>query len=256
MSATMTAASAAAVEQVRPRSARVESVDVLRGLIMVIMALDHVRDYFSSYSGNPTDPATTWPLMFFTRWITHLCAPTFVFLAGTSIFLQMQRKPRSQLSRLLLTRGLWLIFLDLVVMNMVMQFNWSPHVLFTVVLWVIGASMMIMAGLIHLPFRVVALFGFVLVFGHNLLDSVSPATMHPVPAALWHVLHVPGLVVPPSTGNFWLVMYPLIPWPGVMALGFCFGKLLQSDAASRARSMLRIGVAAFIAFFVLRAVHG
>lgn len=255
MSATVTAAASSPLEQLRPRMERVESVDVLRGLIMVIMAIDHVRDYFSNYIGNPTGPATTWPLMYFTRWITHLCAPTFVFLAGASIYLQMQRKPRAELSRLLLTRGVWLMFLDVIVMNFVMQFNWSPHVLFSVVLFVIGASMIIMAGLIYLPYWVVAAFGWILVIGHNLLDPIDPDKMSPLVGGLWHVLHVPGLVVPPSTGNFWLVIYPLIPWPGVMALGFCFGKLLQAPARDRARSMLQIGLSAVAAFVALRALN-
>lgn len=131
--------------------ARVEAVDVLRGLVMVLMALDHVRDFFSNYAGNPTDAATTSAAMFFTRWVTHLCAPTFVFLAGTSIYLQSLRKPRPQLARFLVSRGLWLMALELVVVSSMLTFHPSTHVVLLQVIWVTGLAMIVMAALIYLP---------------------------------------------------------------------------------------------------------
>ena len=231
---------------------RVESVDLLRGLVMVIMALDHTRDYFSSYNGNPTDAATVSGLMYFTRWITHLCAPSFVFLAGTSIYLQAQRKPRPLLARFLVTRGLWLMLLELVVVSSMLTFHPSVHLLFLQVIWVTGVSMILMAALIYLPLWAVALFGAALVLGHNALDSVSPGSLGTLPGTLWRLLHVPGPLVPPASGYLWLNLYPLIPWPGIMALGFVFGALLQRPPVSRQRAMLFIGANAVAVFAILR----
>ena len=238
-------------EQLRPKM-RVESVDVLRGLVMVIMALDHVRDFFSNYGGNPTDAATAPGLIFFTRWITHLCAPTFVFLAGTSIYLQSLRKPRPQLARFLVTRGLWLMALELIVVNSMLTFHPSVHFLFLQVIWVTGVSMVLMAALLYLPLWGVTAFGAVLVLGHNAFDGLNPATMGPVAGTLWRLLHVPGVLLPPSSGYFWLNLYPLIPWPGIMALGFAFGSLLQRPPSQRSRTLLYLGLASVLVFALLR----
>jgi uncharacterized membrane protein len=232
--------------------ARVESVDVVRGLVMVIMALDHVRDFFSNYAGNPTDAATATGAIFFTRWITHLCAPTFVFLAGTSIYLQFLRKPRPELARFLITRGLWLMALELVVVSSMLTFHPSVHLLLFQVIWVTGISMILMAALIYLPLSAVAAFGAVLVLAHNAFDSVNPTKLGLITGTLWRFLHVPGLVVPPTTRNFWVNLYPLIPWPGVMALGFAFGVFLKPPAAQRQRTMLLLGIGSICAFAVLR----
>jgi uncharacterized membrane protein len=237
------------------RTERVQSVDVLRGLVMVIMALDHVREFFSSYEMNPLDPSTTFTMMYFTRWITHLCAPAFVFLAGTSIYLQAQRKPRPVLSRFLLTRGLWLMALDVFGMNTLLFFHWSPKVLFIQVLWVIGLSMVCMAGLVWLPPKYVAVFGAVLVLGHNLLDGIRPAQFGLVGGMLWHFLHVPGTLLPPQSGTFYLVLYPLIPWPGIMALGYAFGALLKASPETRVRRMLSIGAASLVVFAIVRWIN-
>jgi uncharacterized membrane protein len=231
---------------------RVESVDVVRGFVMVIMALDHTRDFFSNYGGNPTDAATASGFMFFTRWITHLCAPTFVFLAGTSIYLQFVRKPRPQLARFLVTRGLWLIVLELVVVSSMLTFHPSVHLLFLQVIWVTGVSMILMAGLIYLPVWLVALFGATLVLVHNAFDSVSPAAMGPLFGTVWRLLHVPGVLVPPASGYLWINLYPLIPWPGIMALGFAFGVLLQCPASTRPRAIVGLGVGSVLLFTALR----
>jgi uncharacterized membrane protein len=231
---------------------RVESVDVLRGLVMVIMALDHTREFFSNYGGNPTDAASAPGIIFFTRWITHLCAPTFVFLAGTSIYLQFLRKPRPQLARFLVSRGLWLMVLELVVVSSMLTFHPSPHLFMLQVIWVTGLSMILMAALIYLPVWAVALFGAALVLVHNAFDWVNPATMGPVAGTVWRLLHVPGVLVPPATGNLWLNLYPLIPWPGIMALGFAFGVLLQRAPMQRQRAMLGLGAASILVFALLR----
>jgi uncharacterized membrane protein len=236
----------------RHSPSRIESVDVLRGLVMVIMALDHTREFFSSYAGNPTDAATAPGLIFFTRWITHLCAPTFVFLAGTSIYLQFLRKPRPQLARFLVTRGLWLMVLELVIVSSMLTFHPSFHVLLFQVIWVTGLSMILMAGLIYLPLWVVTLFGAALLLVHNAFDWVSPAAMGPFGATVWRLLHVPGLLRSPASGYFWVNLYPLIPWPGIMALGFAFGALLRWPPSTRARAMLGVGVGSIMAFVILR----
>ena len=231
---------------------RIESIDVLRGLVMVIMALDHTRDFFSSFHGNPTDAATAPGIIFFTRWITHLCAPTFVFLAGTSIYLQFLRKPRPQLARFLVTRGIWLMALELVVVSSMLTFHPSIHLLFLQVIWVTGLSMILMAALIYLPLWAVTLFGATLVLGHNAFDWVNPDAMGPFTGTLWRLLHVRGLLVPPATGNLWINLYPLIPWPGIMALGFAFGVFVKWAPPQRQRAMLYLGLGSLLLFTLLR----
>ena len=231
---------------------RVESVDLLRGLVMVIMALDHVRDFFSNYGGNPTDAAGVSGLIFFTRWITHLCAPTFVFLAGTSIYLQFLRKPRPQLARFLVTRGVWLMVLEVVVVSSMLTFHPSPRFVMLQVIWVTGVSMILMAALIYLPLWVVTAFGAALVLAHNAFDSVSPGVLGTLPGTLWRLLHVPGVLVPPASGYFWLNLYPLIPWPGIMALGFAFGTFLQRPPLQRRRIMLYLSFGSLLVFALLR----
>jgi uncharacterized membrane protein len=240
-------------EQVRAKlRVRIESVDVLRGLVMVIMALDHTREFFSNYGGNPTDAANASGIIYFTRWITHLCAPTFVFLAGTSIYLQFLRKPRPQLARFLATRGLWLMLAELVVVSSMLTFHPSTHFFMLQVIWVTGASMMLMALLIYLPLWAVTLFGVALVLAHNTFDGISPAAMGPVAGTVWRLLHVPGVLVPPGSGNLWLNLYPLIPWPGIMALGFAFGSFLQWPPMPRRRAMLYLGAGSLLVFALLR----
>lgn len=240
------------MEKVSRPSVRIESVDVLRGLVMVIMAIDHTREFFSNYAGNPTDAATAPGIIYFTRWITHLCAPTFVFLAGTSIYLQSLRKPRPQLARFLVTRGAWLMVLELVVVSSMLTFHPSPHFFMLQVIWVTGVSMILMAGLIYLPLWAVASFGAALILVHNSFDAISPATMPPIQGVLWRLLHVPGPLVPPGSGNLWLNLYPLIPWPGIMALGFVFGALFQRPASARWRAILGLGMGSIVVFALLR----
>jgi uncharacterized membrane protein len=231
---------------------RATVVDVLRGLVMVLMPLDHTREFFTRYSGNPLDPQHTTLLLYLTRWITHLCAPVFVFLAGTSIFLQQQRKIRSHLSQHLLARGLWLIIVELTFVHLVFNFHWQWNIQILEVIWAIGASMMVMAVLIHLRLRGVLLIGACLVVGHNLLDGVTPASLGRL-GWLWQVLHVPGLISGQSmTPPIILVAYPLLPWVGVMALGYASGKVLVQAREMRRHWNLRAGLILLVAFGMLR----
>jgi uncharacterized membrane protein len=231
---------------------RATVVDVLRGLVMVLMPLDHTREFFTSYSGNPLDPQHTTFLLYVTRWITHLCAPVFVFLAGTSIFLQQQRKIRSHLTQHLLARGLWLIIVELTLVHLVFNFHWSWNIQILEVIWAIGASMMIMAVLIHLRMRWVLWIGACLVAGHNLLDGLSVTKFGRL-GWLWQLLHVPGLISGTSmTPPIILVAYPLLPWVGVMALGYAFGTVLIQQREKRRQWNLRAGLTLVAAFGLLR----
>ncbi len=239
------------------RAVRLDSVDLLRGLVMVIMALDHTRDFFHNAAPlfDPTDMTRTNPALFFTRWITHFCAPVFVFLAGTGAYLSLSRgRTKRELSWFLFTRGLWLVLLEVTVVRFALTFDATYRLgIALLVIWVLGVSMIALAGLIHLPLRAVALFGVVLAVGHNALDRVSPESFGPL-GWLWKVLHVPG-PIQGSSGFGLFVGYPLVPWVGVMALGYAFGRLLQLEERRRHRVLLRLGLCLTLAFVVLRATN-
>jgi uncharacterized membrane protein len=250
------------------RRARVDSVDLLRGVIMVIMMLDHTRDFvhFQGQLFDPTDVSRTYSLLFFTRWITHFCAPVFVFLAGTGAYFQELRgKPKTQLSRFLITRGIWLIVLEFTVLRVIIFFNFDFAVSlgFLQVIWVIGWGMIVLAGLIHLPLRVIVALSVAMIFLHNTLDGIHTTSWKgpgsPVPgflASLWKVLHEPGLIFPFGfRGPALLALYPLIPWIGVLAAGYAFGSLYRLDVAERRRLLLRLGSAITLGFIVLRAIN-
>jgi uncharacterized membrane protein len=221
--------------------ARLVSIDVLRGFVIVLMALDHVRDYFTNAHFDALDLSQTNGPLFLTRWITHFCAPTFVFLAGISA-----RLVASRLSRFLFTRGLWMIVLEITVVNFAWSFNLQYQAgLFLQVIWAIGVSMIVLAALVHLPMRAIAVFGIVVIAGHNLLDGIAP-TQFGAWAPLWSVLHVRGPV------PFGIISYPLIPWIAVMALGYVAGSLFQLDPQTRQRRLVQAGLAALALFVVLR----
>src|SRR5690349_21170951 len=169
------------------RSTRIESIDLLRGLVIIIMALDHVHDFFGDLTAQPTNLTTTTAGLFFTSCITHICAPVFSLLTGTGAYLAGSRMPKPHLSRFLLSRGLWLIFLELVVMRFALQFNLDYHTTIITVLWALGWSMLTLAGLIWLPLWAITLFGVVLVAGHNALDGINANTLGRL-APLWTVL--------------------------------------------------------------------
>jgi uncharacterized membrane protein len=226
-------------------------VDLLRGLIMVIMALDHTRDYFTNVHFDPTDLSQTTPALFFTRWITHYCAPVFVFLAGTGAYLSTMRgKTRGQLARFLWTRGLWLIVLELTVVRFAWTFNLHyAQVTFVQVIWALGWSMIALAGLIYLPMWAITAFSVLMIAGHNLLDPITPDAFGghgPLSYGfwgwLWAVLHV-------QAGP---IVYPLIPWIGVMAAGYAFGSVYRLEAAERRRLLLRLGALITVGFVLLR----
>jgi uncharacterized membrane protein len=230
-------------------------VDLLRGLVMVIMVLDHVRAYLTEARFDPTDLARTDLALFGTRWITHFCAPTFVFLAGTGAFLAGSRgKSRDELARFLVTRGLWLVFLELTVVRFAWAFNLDyAHMLWVQVIWVLGVSMMVLAALIYLPLPVIGAFGAAMIATHNLFDGLEPGALGAW-GTLWTFLHVQRPVTMPW-GSDLFVAYPLIPWIGVMAVGYAFGGVLLRPSAERQRALLRLGGALTAGFVVLRAIN-
>ena len=250
------------------KSRRIDSIDLLRGIVMVIMMLDHTRDFVHNavFQFDPTDPTRTNVALFFTRWITHFCAPVFVFLAGTSVYLQYLRgKSKRELSKFLITRGLWLIVLEVTLVKFGVFFSFDIRFVgFLQVIWVIGVSMIVLAGLIHLPLKVVMGFGLVMILFHNALDGLTVQTWHgpesPLPPLLhrlWIVLHVPFQPLPvlwffPCPVAF--VVYPLIPWIGVMAVGYAFGALYKLDADRRRRLLLIIGGVVTALFIVMRRI--
>lgn len=242
---------------------RIYSIDFLRGIVMMLMLLDHTRDfvYRGALLSDPTDPMTTTVPVFFTRWITHYCAPTFVFLSGVSIYLQrMYGKSKGELSRFLLTRGLWLIVLEFTVVRLGIVFNldYSFAGLMQVI-WVIGVSMIVMAGLIWLPVAAVGVVGVGMIFLHNLIDEqlVPPniAFGGTPPPDMWQklaiVLHQPG-ILPVTDGSSAFVAYPLIPWIGVMAAGYALGVIYGWEPESRRKLLLALGLSAVVLFVGLR----
>jgi uncharacterized membrane protein len=228
---------------------RIESIDVVRGVIMVLMALDHTRDFFGNSGLNPTDPATTTVPLFFTRWITHFCAPVFFLLTGTGAYLSLRKKSKSELSRFLFTRGLWLIFLELVVVRCLgWQFNFDYHVLILNVLWALGWAMIVLSGLVYLPAWAVAAFGVVLIATHNLFDSVESSSW------FWTILHSPNFLLN-RPGHAVLVAYALVPWIGVTAAGYALGQVYRWPSPRRRLFLLCLGGILAAAFVILRAIN-
>jgi uncharacterized membrane protein len=229
---------------------RVESIDVLRGLVMIIMALDHVRDYFhiAANTGDPLDLNTTTPVLFFTRWITHFCAPVFVFLSGTSIYLQSLRKTKAELAAFLIKRGLWLILLEIGVVTLGWTFNVHYNILILQVIWAIGISMVLMGCVIRFPFKTVVILGILIVFLHNLLDFPErDPDLHA--GLLWDLLHHGRFVTYPFAENHVvLIAYPFLPWTGLMMLGYGFGKIMEFPDRKKILNILGLSL---IGLFVL-----
>lgn len=234
---------------------RLESLDALRGIIMILMALDHSRDFFSNAHAhfNPNNVLDTTPAFFFTRWITNFCAPVFSFLAGTGVFFAARSRTKPQLVKLLVTRGLWLIVLELTVLRVSWYFNFDFSVLKMGVLWCLGWSMIALAALVHLPRRVLLGVSLAIVLGHNLLDAISPSQLGSL-SWLWTLVHGKGSFTLPG-GLTILVVYPLIPWIGVMSAGYCFGEVFEYGSETRRRSILALGAALTLGFLVLRGVN-
>ncbi len=235
---------------------RLSSIDALRGAVMIIMALDHIRDFFhiGAMSFSPTDLTQTTPVLFLTRWITHFCMPVFMFLAGMGAFLFGQRShTKGRLSRFLWTRGIWFIVLELTVMQLSYNFTFPfRFIILLLILWIFGICMIAMAALIYLPIRWLATLSVVVIVLHNCLDRIS-AMKFGSGASAWNLFHQPGLFS--VAGKPFLAPYPLVPWIAVMAAGFCFGQVFLLEPAARRRIMLRTGFALTIAFAIIRTVN-
>lgn len=230
-------------------SLRVESIDVLRGLIMILMALDHTRDFLGAPGVNPTDLAKTSAALFLTRWITHFCAPVFFLLTGTGAYLRLAKTSKRHLSTYLLRRGLWLIFLELTIFRcFAFQFNFDYRVTFLNVLWALGWSMITLSAFVYLPVSLTGALGLAMIAGHNLLDSYHPA--NPV----WSVLHRCDFIIHGSQHAVF-VGYPLIPWIGVTAFGYSLGQIYMWTARRRRTFLLRTGFGAIALFLVVRAIN-
>ncbi len=235
---------------------RIESIDLLRGVVMIIMALDHVRDYFhaDAFMYAPLDLEKTNAAIFATRWVTHFCAPVFVFLAGTSAFLVGQRKGKKELSAFLFTRGLWLVVLEFTVLN----FSWFFNIKFTffdlAVIWALGMGMIVLAAAIYLPYRIILFLGILLVFGHNTLDSFHVDGEN-IQSLIWKVLHEAAIVKFSAFDLF--IAYPLLPWIGIMFLGYCFGSLYvpSIDPLFRKKRLYLLGFTSIVIFFIVRAIN-
>lgn len=234
----------------RAKPPRLTSVDMLRGLVIILMALDHTRDFFHSQAWllDPTDPEKSNLALYLTRWVTHFCAPTFVLLAGMSAFLQGHfGKTKGDLARFLVTRGLWLIFLEMTILN----FGWN----FTIfgfglqVIWALGVGMIVLAGLIWLPRAAVLAIGVAIIASHNLFDPVVPKDLGAA-APLWMILHEGGLVF-----TAFFIAYPVLPWIGVMALGYGLGPVLLEEGPKRRRTLTLLGLSMIVVFLVLRGIN-
>lgn len=242
-------------------SARLTGLDALRGTVMIVMALDHIRDFFHHDAAlySPTDLARTTPFLFFTRWITHFCMPVFMFSAGAGAYLWWQRAGRgpahskNELAAFLATRGLWFLLLEVTVMQFAYNFNFSPtNIVLLLVLYIFGACMLLMAALIYLPQRWLAILSIAIIALHNLLDPIKAAQFagH---AWLWNILHQPGFFMALNRGV--VIAYPLLPWIGVMGCGFCFGPVLTMEREKRRRILRNLGVGMIALFLLLRAIN-
>ena len=234
---------------------RLRSLDIVRGLIMVLMAIDHVRVFSGVPAGGPTLG------IFFTRWVTHFCAPGFVFFAGTAAYLHGRKLgSTSALSRFLLVRGLWIVLLELTIMRLAWTFNFDIfNYNLAGVLWMIGWSMVVLAAVIWLPLAVIATLGLIVIVGHNLLDpflrDLGQAASESALAWLWQLLYFSGSFRIGGSGPRLVVLYSLLPWIGVMAAGYAFGRVMERADADRRRRCLVIGIGAIILFVVLRAFN-
>jgi uncharacterized membrane protein len=227
---------------------RIESVDAVRGLVMILMALDHTRDYLGA-AGDPTDLSRASTALFLTRWITHVCAPTFFFLTGTGAALSLARKSKGELSRFLLTRGLWLILLEVTVVRCLgLQFNFDYRVTLLEVIWALGWSMVVLAPLVFLPTWVIAAIGLALIGGHNLFDGLRSAN------PLWVILHGPGFALRTPEHTVF-VAYPLVPWIGVPAVGYALGQMYAWPAERRRSALRSLALGLPCAFLLLRMLN-
>lgn len=242
-------------EAVRRTGARVQAVDILRGLVMIIMALDHTRDYVHSaaMAFAPEDLSQTTPAIFMTRWVTHLCAPVFMFCAGLGAFLRLERGgTKAELSVFLISRGLWLVVLEFTLVRAGFFFDLSFDPLILLVFWALGLSMLALALLIYLPDTVLLAVSVGMIAAHHLLDGIQPQQFGSY-AWVWQILHAQGVWV--TGGPVVIVAYPLVPWMGVMAAGYCAGRVYRLPRERRHALLLRLGFVLSVAFVVVRGVN-
>jgi len=247
------------IQSLNGNQKRIESIDILRGIAMVLMALDHTRDYFhiSSNIDDPLNLASTTPILFFTRWITHFCAPIFVFLSGTSIYLQSLRKTKKELSGFLIKRGLWLIFVEIAIISLAWTFNPFYNFIPLQVIWAIGISMLILGLLIRLPYRLILVLGLIIVFAHNLLDIPEAAPGFKA-GFWWDLLHHGQFAGYEFVqGHFIVIAYPFLSWTGVMMLGYCFGIFFSPKFSvdQRRKIIVRFGLIIILFFVVVRFIN-
>jgi uncharacterized membrane protein len=235
---------------------RIESIDFVRGLVMIIMALDHTRDFMhiDSLTQDPLNLATTTPLLFFTRWITHFCAPVFVFLSGTSAFISMKnRNNLAYTRRFLISRGIWLIIMEITVINFAIWFDLHISILLFEVIAAIGFGFVILSILLKLPARVIGIIGLVIIFGHNFLSGIQFENQPVIKQVLSPLINF-NLYQFSSRFTF-VISYPFIPWFGIMLTGFAAGRLFELPAEKRKKIFLNIGLSALILFAFLRFVN-
>ncbi len=245
----------------QPGSAyRIGSIDLLRGLIMIIMALDHTRDFFhvTAMTQDPLNPETTTPALFFTRWITHFCAPVFVFLSGLSAWLSSRKKPKGEASLFLIKRGAWLVIVELTLVNFGLSFNPFFNFIILQVIWAIGWSMIILGMLMRLSWQVVFVTGLILFTAHNVLDYFNPGSTD-TGRYIWGILFTSrGMVLPVGSNFFIGIFYAILPWTGIMLLGYSAGVWFQKDYSveKRKRNLLVTGALLTALFIVLRIARG
>lgn len=245
----------------QPGSApRIGSIDLLRGLIMIIMALDHTRDFFhvTAMTEDPLNPVTTTPALFFTRWITHFCAPVFVFLSGLSAWLSSRKKTKGEASLFLVKRGAWLVIAELTLVNFGLSFNPFFNFIILQVIWAIGWSMIILGLLMRLSWQVIFVTGLILFIAHNVLDYVNPG-FSDTGRYIWGILFTSrGMVLPVNSDFFIGIFYAILPWTGIMLLGYSAGVWFQKDypAEKRKRNLLVTGALLTALFIALRIARG
>ncbi|MRG44289.1 DUF1624 domain-containing protein [Chitinophaga sp. SYP-B3965] len=232
---------------------RIYSIDVLRGLIMIVMALDHVRDFFhvSAITGDPLDLQTTNPALYFTRWITHFCAPLFVFLSGLSVHLMNGRKSKAEISKYLFTRGLWLIFIEVTVISFGFTFNPFMNLIVLQVIWAIGISFLALSVFVFLPWQAILGIGLFITLSHNLLDKAGPSAF----MEFAHNTRYTYYQLFPGHGV--MVFYPFIPWIGILFMGYGLGRLFLQDVsvAKRRKILITTGLTMIALFFVVRGIN-
>ena len=230
------------------------SIDILRGIVMLLMALDHSRFFFSDFKYDPTNLQYAGTALFLTRWITNFCAPVFVLLSGTSAFFSLKKTgSKKQASFKLLTRGIWLIFLEITLVRLGWTFDFNYSHIYLQVIWAIGCSMIALSALIFLPQQVILAIGLIMIFGHNALDGIHPPD-NAILNTLWRLMHVSGPVTY-GNGNTLFILYPLIPWIGIMAVGYCMGQLFMKEDKQQRNTLLLIGIFSVILFIALRSIN-